>query len=914
MKPQSTLFGKSDRILVQHQEELLRAARTFHDTASSTTGSNRGVSPCEHDSNTIYSDIGYADSGIISKSNSFKRQEIELYLSRNETPDQLDFVSRSGRDSSTMEQHLDSHEKTMTDCPAIFDIEFDNLCSRGLNKIAQKAIAMLDFPKAEAMLREALKHYKVDGLEDAHRTSIRTQLAICVFLQGNGSSAEGLVLDMAELMAEKDIVTRQLLYALALEQLHSLNYEATNRSCKLLWKACKKVQLSDGPRDVDIWRLLALSCRESGSVLRAEAMEEELPGLELHASLPSAVQFITDSEKLMVELFGASGYVQAQQRLAESMHLSETKKTSAFQRRQIEKLKGFDNGEVDNPGTLILGRALSSRSDDDASIKTKESIHQDGHRKRRKINHRFVRGVSHDLHEDLSFASSANIEETKINVDVALFLGLKKAIVKVGKRFPKNGGQGNDSLSGEKQSSIWKKLAGRRARLQPIRNEPDENGPCALSSTPSRHSQFPRGQTDDCDAIRSGNLKRSFSFGEADRLAEMALTYATNHSIHELPDAPLIELPDTSIHINPVDTKLDSVVEFYQSYFAPALQPTTDINNEQGSWSPTITVSGDVAYDYAIECWSILLGDGDEPVNSDKVRSITISKKEDIKKTTQMAKAEKRGFQSITKNLSEHNLDCKLISQSTLKTITKVEHGKRCDDTFPDDEVTKRSTPYIASDLEEQAVIDEYCPYIVTRYRSSRQNSLKSVESVAPLQIIQHKCPRAKQEDFGPIDPLNCFSAFENRPEEEPTRMDPNQELINGGIVCYGNEAADLPNHIQHKGKDDRHLGDGMFAVPSVGLALSTAGRKVKEVNLTPVKLRTRRKARRQTGNLPHGLRGDMLNFSLPSLYKGPVAMDGPFTWTEQEWDEWAGESVNSVRNEWRAGFSQKVKPQYVLC
>ncbi|KAI0400493.1 hypothetical protein F4802DRAFT_484036 [Xylaria palmicola] len=302
----SALFlNEQDTRLVHHLKGLIRAAQDFHTSASTTASTVAGSGETQPPPTDFGDDD--ARSGIQSRLPSVKIKQIETFLSEtrriarastsasNERKDELvspDPSEKSEVVPETREVAASSHS-------------FSTIFTSGFSKIAQRALQQLNLHKAEGLLREALKWYGSSGLDDTrHQRRLHTQLALCNLLQGNRQEAQGLILRLIDSSMERDTVAHQLLYALALLQLHELDFEGARENSKRLWEALQKMPDCTVLVANDAMKLLATSYQESGDSLLADAIEAELPDLRLFEPVPKMVDFLVDCEELLITILG----------------------------------------------------------------------------------------------------------------------------------------------------------------------------------------------------------------------------------------------------------------------------------------------------------------------------------------------------------------------------------------------------------------------------------------------------------------------------------------------------------------------------------------------------------------------------------------------------------------------------------
>ncbi|KAI1742610.1 hypothetical protein F4680DRAFT_22013 [Xylaria scruposa] len=334
----STLFlSEKDTRLVHHLKGLVRAAQDFHSsasvTASTVVGSGESQPPP-----TDYGDDD-ARSGIASRMPSMKREQIETYLSQNQQVSRPTTSVSNGEKDETLPGPPKSPKIDLNTREPVTNDTFSTIFTSGFSKIAQRALQQLDLGKAEGLLREALKWHSSSGSDDIHHhRRLQTQLALCNLLQGNCQEAQDLILDLFGSSTEKDTVALQLLYALALLQLHELDFEGARDNSKRLWEALQRMPHCTVLGANDAMKLLATSYQESGDSLLADAIEAELPDLRLFEPVPKMTDFLTDCEELLVGILGLQDSSESSNPLlvVSKIHdLPIAKKPSSLQMREL---------------------------------------------------------------------------------------------------------------------------------------------------------------------------------------------------------------------------------------------------------------------------------------------------------------------------------------------------------------------------------------------------------------------------------------------------------------------------------------------------------------------------------------------------------------------------------------------------
>ncbi|KAK8074365.1 hypothetical protein PG994_005264 [Apiospora phragmitis] len=303
---------RSDRHLSRNLESLLRAARDFHSNASNTASTVYGGGTSDRNTDSCMGQV-YTDSISVPRITSVKRRHMESFLKRQAPPSLSDSwappiaigaIPASPR--SFISSRLEPHE----DATVKIDVEIDNLVSGGLRKTAQKAIRQLDFKKAAAILERALERYKIIGPEDTYHSRLRTQIVLCSILQGLPSSdLEDSIIDLAEYRGTKQTVAVQLLYALALSYMHTLDFKKALRICSLIESnSIMGSNHYECPGKNEVLKLFLVSYRLSGNDIDADAIEELIPQLSSQETLPTPCAFLSGCPELMGELFDTSGY------------------------------------------------------------------------------------------------------------------------------------------------------------------------------------------------------------------------------------------------------------------------------------------------------------------------------------------------------------------------------------------------------------------------------------------------------------------------------------------------------------------------------------------------------------------------------------------------------------------------------
>ncbi|TGJ87007.1 hypothetical protein E0Z10_g1756 [Xylaria hypoxylon] len=539
----STLFlNEQDISLVHHLKGLIRAAHDFHTSASVTASTVAGTQP-------PLTDFGDDDarSGISPRLPSMKRQQIETYLSENQRVARSNTSASSTENSEIISLGSPKNDEVVLEARDIdSNHTFSTIFTSGFSKIAQRALQQLDLGKAEGLLREALKWYSSSGSNDIHhRQRLQTQLALCSLLQGNSQEAQVLILDLVDCSTEQDAVAHQLLYALALLQLHELDFEGARENSKRLWAALQRMPHCTVLESNDAMRVLATSYQESGDGLLADAIEAELPGLRLSEPMPKMVDFLVDCEELLVGIFGLQDCPEISRSLSvvHKIHnLPIAKNPSSLQMRE-QQLQYVCSPISESP---------SGDADDDLSMKADPDFIND-QQKAKKRSWSNLRALFRPRSMDLYPLNTGAQDST---------FKLRK-MVKISHVAPMSP-QAPSPDRNVSVSSIQNPIKSKRNSLTKRGPETHNNHD---SESNSRTMEWIAGQADstskdititttktECQDIQEQKqqLRRQFSFQEgiADRLSEKPPTTSLA-TCYEMPNNAIFELMDTSPCVEP---------------------------------------------------------------------------------------------------------------------------------------------------------------------------------------------------------------------------------------------------------------------------------------------------------------------------------------------------------------------------
>ncbi|KAK1724199.1 uncharacterized protein BDZ83DRAFT_623860 [Colletotrichum acutatum] len=255
----------SDARLSRNLKALAKAADGFYSTASSSAGTSRG----DRSERTWKpsSSAGFSGPGHLS---SFRRERIERFIIEGQTrngsmtPQLLPQVNTSFHSQSPPETCFSAvksnppapgddddlkslevvaggddkaeEEDDDADDEAAFSREYI-LCIR---QIAIESIKARDFTKAGDLLEKALARCEKATADNGEycqssyisMRSLKVQLAICYFFQGNWKLAEPVVTGLASSKSSRDSVVCNLLHALALAYLSEYSFDIALDTCK----------------------------------------------------------------------------------------------------------------------------------------------------------------------------------------------------------------------------------------------------------------------------------------------------------------------------------------------------------------------------------------------------------------------------------------------------------------------------------------------------------------------------------------------------------------------------------------------------------------------------------------------------------------------------------------------------------
>lgn len=323
-----SLHGRAehpDARVSRNLHNLAAAAREFHSTASSTSGTTGAGSSAQWQF--------VPPSSLIVDLPEHKRQRVEEFIQAGRYPS-LETVSAT-RQSSLRTPSLSSSQNIAPPAPReVPTVRDDNVVASepmqnvseidddeeleeesreyfdGLRDLARDRITKQDYTKAIEFITQAMtKIVTLDEMDEV-AMQLQVQLALCHFFKGDWRSAEPIVLRLATLALNE--VTCNLLHALSLAHLFQYSLDSALRFCRKAWKGKrdileKKHDLDDGATEADYGNTVALCStiyHMKGDPIFAEVFHRRLPkGFEYqHPS--SELEFIFSHPRLLPAVLG----------------------------------------------------------------------------------------------------------------------------------------------------------------------------------------------------------------------------------------------------------------------------------------------------------------------------------------------------------------------------------------------------------------------------------------------------------------------------------------------------------------------------------------------------------------------------------------------------------------------------------
>jgi hypothetical protein len=569
------LLDKSDVHLLQNFKNLVRAAEDFCTSASTeATTLYGGENYIDRGTSQVHE---YAQSNCLPRATSTKRRHIEMFLRRNQHPSRANSLAPS---NGTL--GAPNYPEVVDGVPMNLELDLDNLFSGGLSKMAQKDLRKFDFPKAEKILQQALERHRVSAPDDAYHSRLRTQLALCSFLQGKGPHIEESVIDLTEFRGTKQSVAHQLLYTLALSHMHELDFQAAQKICKRLWANLCRLNSPVCPMKNDLLRLLIVSYRMSGENILADAIEEEHPELRKQADdgLPSILESIIGCDALLVELFGVLDSSEIPQLLMHQFRRrTESAKQSPFDLRRIKQQmqKAMDRG---SPASEYNGDASSRAPSSLRRVAMRDVTAGDNDHQKSSDNGRFIRlkalfNRRHTLTKVKSNVASASL-------DCLRSYGSRNSISIRRARHTLQKKEKTTSYTESKTGSQpWWKIAylwTKKPMNTSSDDDLDDNGQYILSWLRGQDTFKrvpPPVTTVASNSDMSSSLFRNFSFMGMPSTPTEGPCIPLSMPRMEMHDCPLVEMMDTSLPLELADTGLSPFdIIAKHSHFSPCVSVT----------------------------------------------------------------------------------------------------------------------------------------------------------------------------------------------------------------------------------------------------------------------------------------------------------------------------------------------------
>lgn len=555
-------LDKSDAHVVQNLKSLVRAAEDFHANASLTAST---ISSGSHLGTDAMGEYEYAKSGLPPLTNPSKRRHIEMLRWRNRLPSRMSSLTPSGNFGiPPSPMHVNYPEVVVDDETGLgLESDLDSTLSGGLSKMAQKALREFDFPEAEKILQRALERHKISAPDDAHHSRLRTQLAICSFLQGKGSKIDEAVSDLAEFRGTKRPVACQLLYNLALSHIHDFDSEAARKICSKLWSTMSRPDVTDHLDRNNLLRLLVVSYRMSGDTLLAQALEAEHPELARLADdgLPSVLESVISCKELLVEFYGAEDDSEIPRLFIHQLRSqAELSEKSAF---ELSRTKQHLQREAE-PGRPTSGDIDDTRGPQQPFLRQKADMGSSSYRKTsdggKFMKLRTILRRQYAMNEGDSDTSPESVDTKSCREG-----STKKSTVIVQEDKIKSCARLENKMPLWQRVSPWH----RRKRLTSSTDvevpTTDENGDLVLawlrgqSIMKKRNPESASTTASVCNSTTS--LHRKFSFvgmpsTPSEGNQQLASMLSGKAPIPELHDTPLFEMMDTSPRVELSDTGL----------------------------------------------------------------------------------------------------------------------------------------------------------------------------------------------------------------------------------------------------------------------------------------------------------------------------------------------------------------------
>lgn len=314
----------SDSRVSRNLRNLAAAARPFHCTASSTSGTTRAGSSAPWQSIPPLSSVGDFPE--------HKRQRVTAFIQagRYPSPETVSATRqpslRTASPSPSQCTSLPSPREVPSNsngwapvsesAQEISEIDEDEEFEEeweyfdGLKEWARDRIVNQDYTKAIEFIKQAMSKVNAFNAMDDLSPPLKAQLALCHFFKGDWRSAEPIVLELATTGLNE--VTCNLMHALSLADLFEYSLDSALRFCRMALKGKKHIlvenqELIGGPIEADYGTTLALCStiyHMKGEPIRAEVCHRCLPkGFEYkHPS--SELDFIFSHPRLLPAVLG----------------------------------------------------------------------------------------------------------------------------------------------------------------------------------------------------------------------------------------------------------------------------------------------------------------------------------------------------------------------------------------------------------------------------------------------------------------------------------------------------------------------------------------------------------------------------------------------------------------------------------
>lgn len=319
-KPVGTKTETTSAHISRNLRDLAEAAKHFHATASSTAGSARSVSSQETQQQhsqlaANVSTLGYFPVCTRQRVEQFVQNlpsRVQEPISRQSTPPAMKLrwlpphIRRRGTGGSVDSSHRSPSSDGLGEEHEDRDLEeamFD-----GLRDVALSSIKSMDYNKAIEYLQAAVTQGENLNRSDGESRNLQLQIILCHFLQGKWQLSEPMIEELAKSESELDMVTCNLMHALALVYLRQYKLDQALSICKRARNG-KAMLYKRNPAYLDECRqtlgLLTTIHKVRGDYLEAEIFRSRLLPADFEYEHPrDEVAYIQAHTSMLKDVFG----------------------------------------------------------------------------------------------------------------------------------------------------------------------------------------------------------------------------------------------------------------------------------------------------------------------------------------------------------------------------------------------------------------------------------------------------------------------------------------------------------------------------------------------------------------------------------------------------------------------------------